>query len=430
MYRLNDIVEAFKPLVGWKWDASENNPDIENPAGEEITRSESGLYFQEAHPLLTLRAMRSIMPNGMEKKYPEWTYGYAGYKRGDIASHNKKAWWCTVDGAQETPGDGMQWIEYPLLVDYLNEVEERGIKNVIKRFVTERKHDLELRNLIDRRAFFDGMGRSGARVQNTGKLVGFEFVPLKSEATMKIEKIGLQFIGNQGDVTVYLFHTSSSEPIWSETFSFTAKNGSMQWFEIPEGIVLPYLKNGVEGTFYICYNQPDLPDFMEAINFQRDWSKEPCSSCNKGDARLWKSINRFVQVSPFVVSNFDGNLWSAEDVIYTPMNNYGLNFLISLECDATESIIKQKEDFAIAIQLQVASDALRALALNPDVKVNRVQYNADRNDILYETDGNGEGIKGLRGELERAYASLSFKKEGIAPYCLICKQKGIRIGSI
>ena len=58
MYRLNDIVSSFSSLVGWK--------------DTELSASESGLYFQEAHPLLTLRALRGVMPKDLLSKYPEY----------------------------------------------------------------------------------------------------------------------------------------------------------------------------------------------------------------------------------------------------------------------------------------------------------------------------------------------------------------------
>ena len=45
------------PLVGWMQDY-----DPEKYIENELTQTESGLYYQQAHPLLTLENIRAIMP--------------------------------------------------------------------------------------------------------------------------------------------------------------------------------------------------------------------------------------------------------------------------------------------------------------------------------------------------------------------------------
>ena len=143
-------------------------------------------------------------------------------------------------------------------------------------------------------------------------------------------------------------------------------------------------------------------------------------------------MSKFVQVSPFYVFDpeWDGHLWDLGDMMYDNTNNYGINLMFSIGCDVSDTMIAERINFANTIQLQVASDALRTLALNPEVSVNRVQYNADRDNILYETDGNGQGIKGLQGDLEHSYKALSFDTRGLDDFCLTCKSKGIRYGAI
>ena len=42
----------------------------------------------------------------------------------------------------------------------------------------------------------------------------------------------------------------------------------------------------------------------------------------------------------------------------------------TLGCGVTEGVLAEKAQFANVIQLQVATEALRTLALNPDVSVN------------------------------------------------------------
>lgn len=427
MYRLNNIVNSFKSLVGWE----KENTNID----EAITTSDSGLYFQEAHPLLTLRAMRGIMPEDYVSRYEEYS-STKTYAKGDkVRNYAGMVYKSLVDNNLDNGTiDENYWAEFDVLSDYLSELELRGIKKVATTFIRDKVLGMETKNIIDRRCLFDGTGRIEARIPNGKKLVGFEITPLRSGGiTTKIERIGLQFVGNTGDITMYLFHSSQKEAVWKKTFHYTKANGSFVWFDV-EDTFLPYVNDSINagGSWYLVYDQQALPDYMEGINFGRDWSREPCGTCNKGDLNLWRLMTRFVEFSPFYVNaeNWNGELWDINQNIYTNTLNYGINVMFSVGCDLTDTMIASRLSFANAVQLQVASDALRTLALNPEVNVNRVQYNADRNNILYETDGNGEGIKGLAGDLAKAYKALSFDTKGLDDVCLTCKSKGVRFGSI
>lgn len=425
MYRLADIVESFKGLVGWE----PENLTLD----EEIMNSDSGLYFQEAHPMLTLRAVRSIMPDDFIKRYPEWNADTV-YAKDVIVSSGNKAYRSLVSENSGGLLDADSWELFDPINDYLSSLETRGIKKVITRFVRDKVVGMESKNIIDRRCLFDGTGRIENRIENNGRLVGFEITPLRSDGvTVKLDRIGIQFTGNTGPVKFYLFNSSQKEPVATWEFEYTKGNGTFMWFDLSD-VYLPYVNDTMDagGSWYLVYNQSSLPDYMEAVNFGRDWSREPCGSCNKGDAQLYRVMSKYVDFSPFYVDveDWDETLWDIQGNMYSNTLNYGINLMFSVGCDISDIMIGERLDFANAIQLQVATEALRALALNPEVNVNRVQYNADRDNILYETDGNGQGIRGLNGELEKAYKALSFDTSGLSEVCLPCKKKGIRFGSI
>lgn len=421
MYRINEIVKSMLPLVGWSKGATEIDA--------RLTRSESGLYYQEAHPLLTLRAMRGIMPVDFIGRYEAYKQDVA-YAKDKVVSYQDKVYKSLVDNNTAMPTDKNAWEEYDMLSDYLEYLEEVGIKEVISRYVAEKVVGYETRNLIDRRCFFDNVGNINAREESKGRFVGYEINPHDNGgATLKAEKIGLQFVGNQGEVKLYLFHSSESEPVWVKTVNYSSRNGAMQWFDLDDTFFAK-IHNGKQGSWFLGYFQSELPDFMEAINVQRDWSREPCGTCNKGDVALWVMLNKYVQVSPFYVAGFEGEMWDIQNTMFTPGTNYGLNLQVSLACDLTDNILYFKNQFARCVQLQVAVDALKALVFNSEVRVNRVQYNADRNDILYALDGDGQGVRGLNGDLSKAYKALGFDTQGLDPMCMACHNKGIRIGTI
>lgn len=428
MYRINDIVNSFKTLVGW-----EQSRTGAFRIDDSLTTADAGIYYQEAHPLLTLRAMQGIMPEDWGEQYPLY-HADNVYNKGDIVKSsgtNYRSLKNNNTGHSLLAAEW--WEEYNPLSQYLDDLVETGIKKVVQRFVRDKVLGMETRNLIDRKTLFDGAGRIEARTKRQGRLVGFEINPLRTGgATMKIEKIGLQFVGNVGSITMYLFHSSKSEPVATKVFNYTSIHGTFQWFDVAEMFLPYYNEFGNGGTWYLVYNQNTLPNYMESVNFGRDWSREPCGTCNKGDVQLYRMLSQWVQLSPFYVdaTNWNGLLWDIEDNIYTPSDNYGINLQFSLGCDLSDFMISQRMMFANVVQLQVASLALKTLSLNPEVAVNRVQANADRNAILFEAEGDGMGIKGLNGELEKAYKALSYDTKGIDPVCLTCHNKGIRIGAI
>jgi len=417
MYRLNDIVSSFSTLVGWK--------------DTELSESRSGLYFQEAHPMLTLRALRGIMPKDLAEKYPPYDENATYSKDEKVRSGGKV--YVSIRDDNSSPVTSVDWREYDVLNDYLRYITERGIKKVITKFANEKVAGMETKNLVDRRTVFDGAGSKEAKVQNRGRLVGFELTPFRSNGiTTILNKVGVQFIGNTGDVKLYLFHSSQPEPIATKTVSITSDKGVFTWVDLDW--TLPYLSDDINagGAWYVVYHEANLPDYMESINFGRDWSREPCGTCNKGSAQLYRLMQKYITLAPFyaVENDWDEKLWDIEDNIYTPCNNYGMNFMFTMSCDITDTIITEAFQFASTIQLQVATDALRELALNPEVAVNRVQSNAERDNIMFEAYGNGEGIKGLQGELTLAYKALSVDLKGLDPICMGCHNKGVRYTSI
>lgn len=370
------------------------------------------------------------MPKDMADNYPAYD-AEKTYSKGERVNYAGTIYESLVDNNAEGV-ETASWKEIDLFVEYLKGMTVRGIKKAITRFMQDKIVGMESRNLVDKRTLFDGAGRKEAQVPNNGKLVGFEITPIRDNGiTTILDKVGLQFYGNIGKVKLYLFHSSQIEPLESIEVEYTG-NGGFMWFDL--GWTLPYVSEKINagGSWYIVYEQDKLAPYMQAINFGRDWSKEPCGTCNKGDAQLFRMMSKYVTLSPFYVAigDWDGKLWDISTNIYTYGNNYGLNFMLTMACDITEGVLAEKAQFANVIQLQVATEALRTLALNPDVSVNRVQSNAERDKILFELMGNGTGIRGMNGDLEKAYKALSIDTKGLDPICLGCHNKGVRYGSI
>lgn len=440
MIRINEICEALKNVCGW-----EQSYDPAKAIDDNLTQTESGLYFQGAHPLLTLDSMEAIMPDDWGIQYPVWD-ALTQWKQNKVVQYgndtngNKLFWKAKADNVGEEPTeDSLFWSKYNILSDFLERMTRNGIATAIQTFTQIKQLDKETRNLLERRTFFDGAGRIRATLQNNHKLVGFEIVPVRAMGvTAKIEKIGLQMTGGTGVVRMYLFHSSQIDPIKTFDLNFTVTNGGFQWFPLND-CYLPYIsdKNNAGGAWFLCYNQDELPAGMEAINVSKDWSREPCGTCNMGSVEVWRELTKYLQVTPFMYNAPETfaeypELWDIAYTMYTRTQNYGLNCEITIGCDLTDFIISQRQIFQTVIQRQVAAIALRTLAMNPNVRVNRNQSNAARMDILYELDGNTSSVRpgGLGYDLKKSYEALQIDTQGLDRICLACNNRGVRYRTV
>ena len=432
MYRISEIQNKLLHLVGW-----EQSFNPENAIDEAMTKSESGLTFQGAHPLCILDNVRAIMPDDFLFIYPSWEA--KKYAAGQKVRHNNKIW-VSINATQTEPINGnADWKEYNLLSDYLEKITRDGITKAIQTFTQIKGLEKETKNLLEFKTLFDGAGRLRATINNSNKIVGYEINPERSVGvTTKIERIGLQMTGATGVVRLYLFHTSKIDPVKTFDLDFTVTNGGFQWFNI-ENCFLPYMgeQTNAGGAWFLCYNQRDLPNGMEAINISKDWSREPCGTCNVGNIETWREITKYLQISPFMVQapeTFEQfpELWDNDNMLYTNTQNYGINVELSVGCDLTDFIISQRSIFQTVVQRQVAAIALRTMAMNPDVKVNRNQSNVSKMDILYELDGNTNGVRpgGLGYDLKKAFEVLELDTRGIDRLCLGCNNKGVKYRTV
>ena len=421
MIRIEQIQDALLHLVGW-----EQSYDPQAQIAKALTESESGLTFQQAHPMVTLENIKAVMPEQFMYQYPAWDKDME-YGKGAKVSHSAKVWESTDNHNEdnEPADDSEYWKEYDFMSVWLERLTRSAIAKTVQTFLQGKSLLRESKNLLERRSLFDGAGRLTNTIQNGQRLVGMEIVPAYSMGvTTKLERIGLQMTGATGTVTVYIFHSSQVDPFHTINFEVVKGNGTMEWKDLKD-VYLPYL--GDTGAWYAVYDQADLPEGMEAVNVTKDWSREPCGTCNRGSLEAWRALTKYVMVSPFRVNALETfaefpELWDIEDNVYTNTHNYGMNMVLSVGCDLTDFIIKQRAIFATVLQRQLAVDVIRTLAMNPQVRVNRHQSNASKEELLYEVDGNPQGrATGLGKDLRDAYAALDLDTRGIDRICLTCK---------
>lgn len=427
MIRIADIQDKMLHLVGWK--QSYDLSDI--MLSSNITQTESGMYFQQIHPLLTLDNLRSIAPDFQNFN---WQVHDANkvYKSGEVVRVDDSLYKAIQDVPAETDIlDSEYWTETNPFSEWLEEKTKASIVKLVNKFINMKLADKATKFLIENKILFDGTGRLTNKIENRNRLVGFEIDTVRSKGvTVKIDKIGLQMT-EPGSYTLYIFHSSNPEPIYTLTFEKTKAN-SLEWFKPKDDILLPYESANTDagGSWYLVYKQSELPENAQAIYKDRDWSTGPCKACSRSEFLAYQAWSRYIEVHPFYIS--EDEEFDQEIMNFTYDKNYGINLEVSAYCDLTDFIIKQRAMFQDVLSKQVAIDFLREFAYNPNVRTNRHSINASKLDILVELDGDSNSMRqsGLSYELDIALKALSISTQGLDRVCLPCVNNGIKYRSI
>lgn len=446
MVRANDIQDKLLHLIGWE----QNYDTSDLKISDALTVSESGLYFQQIHPLLTLQNMACIAPDFKNMNFEKYN-AKKSYSKGNVVEYDEKLYKALQKALNKQPDiESEYWVETNPFSEWLESKTKASIQKAIARYCNEKIAQGTYKTLCENRTLFDGTGRLVDVVKNRKNLVGFEIVPVRVKGvTTKINKIGLQFT-EPGEYTLYLMHSSMDAPVKIIKLNKIRKN-SIEWFSLND-VYMPYQSedNDAGGSWYLCYFQSELPEGSQAIRKDKDWSKEPCNSCSRREYLAWMTWSKYIEVHPFFVNeelveavNFNDDfnddfekqalhLWDVENNQYTYDNNYGLNLELTISCDITDFIIEQRMLFQDVIAKQVAVDMLREFAYNANVRTNRHSINASRLDILYEVDGDSSSMKksGLSYQLDMAFKAIKLSTEGIDRVCLPCKNNGVKYRTV
>lgn len=446
MVRANDIQEKLLHLIGWE----QNYDTSDLKISDALTVSESGLYFQQIHPLLTLQSMSCIAPDFKNMTFEEYN-AKKPYSKGNVIKYGSLLYKALQNSTGKQPDiESEYWVETNPFSEWLESKTKASIQKAIARYCNEKTVEGTNKPLCESRTLFDGTGRLVDTVKNKKNLVGFEIIPVRAKGvTTKINKICLQFT-KAGEYILYLMHSSMDAPVKIIKLN-KIRDSSAEWFTVDD-LYLPYQSedNDAGGSWYLCYFQSELPEGSQAIRKNKDWSKEPCGSCSRRELLAWMAWSKYLEIHPFFVNeelvdavNFNDDfnedfakcplhLWDVENNQYTYDNNYGLNLEVAVSCDITDFIIEQRMMFQDVIAKQVAVDMLREFAYNSNVRTNRHSINASRLDILYEVDGDSSSMKksGLSYQLDMAFKAIKLSTSGIDRVCLPCRNNGIKYRTV
>jgi hypothetical protein len=379
MFDPTTIQNCMVSLLGWRNDANPSVPQITDPA---LLQSDSGLIYNDFHPLLSIENIVNTIP---EDKGVE---------------------------------------------DYLNEKVAAGISKGLTKVVIEKKLNESTKTILNSSRLFDGVGRFQNTVISEGSFVGVEVEIFPSYgAKVIIDKLGLQFTSAQTNLPIYIFHTSQIDPIQTVSAT-TTKSNSLEWLTLSTPIDFSYLADEYVsgGMFYVGYFQDDITG--QAIKKDFNWLKGPCDTCRGGAnaMKIWNERLNFVRIVPVEVGASDLNGTQMFDYT-TRKYAFGLNMGVTVQCDISGYLCEQKFVLADLIGKQVAVDILNDM--KHSTRLNRLA-NVSQNMIIRDLEGDRETHEdGLAKRLSNSIKAVDFDFSMIDSPCLPCNKKfGVRKRSV
>lgn len=360
MYQVDLLRSQLLNLVGWR-------PDPKVVIDPALIQSESGLFFQDEHPLLTLENIRAFAPD--------------------------------FEGVVGDP-----------FSNWLKTQTEAGIIKGIQRIINDRIISRSAKGILDSRMVFS-QPVPQTFAPSDGRVVGFEIWPLRSYGVMvRIERIGMTFVTN-GTVNLRVFHSSSLSPVREIPLNYT-RAGQIQWFTLAEPLVLPYLSDttGSGGVWFLAYQRT-----MQAV-LNTDVSQT--------------GLQRFCRIKPFESKLPFALLWDYSHNEKS-MAAHGMNLQISVISDFTSFLIDQRSALTDIVSKSVAVHLLREMAFNPSAKISHRESNIRRVELLYEIDGDSTSLKksGLGYQLDQSIKALQLDWDDIDG-AVFKRPKGVKYRTI
>lgn len=127
MVRANDIQEKLLHLIGWE----QNYDTSDLKISDALTVSESGLYFQQIHPLLTLQNMSCIAPDFKNITFPEYN-SEKEYSKGNVVDYQGTQYKALQKAQGKQPDiESEYWVETNLFLNGSRAKQKQAFKRLL-----------------------------------------------------------------------------------------------------------------------------------------------------------------------------------------------------------------------------------------------------------------------------------------------------------
>lgn len=418
MYNIKAIQSGLFGLVGFRQNL---NPDFDKLTAELLT-SRSGLYFNDAHPLITVENIAASIPFDVQQ-YGEWNE-VENYSISDIVAEESKLYEAITLSNNKKPSESAdEWQETNALSIYLKQVAKIAAETVLADVFTQKKINYETKSVFEDLQLYEGTGNFNHKIIKNARFVGFDLTLKRMrDISVKINRVGLQLDTANPELQLYLYHSSQPEPIKTITVAAT-RPGYFQWHNVSE-VILNYVNetHNTGGSYILGYYEDDLSG--SAIELKNDLNSVPCGGCSAYNLGAWDKWSKYVEIHPFSVSttelNEERTLWDISQHNYNYATNFGINLSLTTSCDITDFVLRNESIFSAAIRNQVAVLLLQYIAFSTE---NRGVTERIRQLARYELDNKENNTPGLISKAEKALKALEFDLSDLSSVCLPCVKK-------
>lgn len=376
MFDSTFVKACYDKIIGLKSD----NFDQCLPKFSRLGDSISELYVDELSDLkiLSLENLIDVIPNFSERNYPIWD-SLTTYNAGDIVIYEsltnssiRNAYKCLNNLVTSDPSiDTVNWIS--LVEEYLLESRNKAITGFFREITTQAQINENTKELLKVTDLYNYDYANLQQIQKQGRFVGLRFRMIAGEKVTILHKIAMTLSALQANLNVYLYHESQTTPL--ATFNFTnISSGFFNWLNMPTPTTDYKLFNKIDtlspnGYFYLGYYEDDLDLGVNALSKEIVWSynKSNCSSCTiRTDLFYLKNeVRPFFEVMPFYFAadaiNVSRNLPDLTK-IQMSSHTFGFNLQISITCNISYFLCRNKQQFAYPLQVYWAKSLLTEMS--------------------------------------------------------------------
>lgn len=369
MFNISDLSTCFAGLVGFKQSNDPSYPVINSA----LSKSDSGLYVEGAHPLITQENIYAVAPEFGSFTYPNWVTGV--YPLNAIVLHSGKKYRAIQDVTAEIANPvtaTTYWLEIDPYNDWLLNIYNQSISQLCYDLINYKKIAGVGKSLLDSMRLYEGFGTLSSKIVKRDRFVGWEvYVNNIENISIQINKLGFQGDTANPDFHLYLYHSSQKEYLKRVQINFD-KPSSFQWKELEDVILNFYSANhDTDGVFYIGYYENEL--LGQAITREMNISSAPCAGCDRYNIDAFNKWSKRVKLKAISIDSSyldeDKHLFDTSKVIEHADTNFGMNLAITVKCDLTDFFCSNKSLFADALQKQVALNILNKMAFSTKINV-------------------------------------------------------------
>lgn len=410
MYTHRKIVECLRGLIGFG--QSYNNDIL--LIDKDLQTSYSDLFVDRLHPLFTYENILSVTKHFDKEVVRAWN-STTLYMPGDIAKSGSTYYRALKESTNRLVSVTTYWLPTTLFSGYLRKVYDQACVNLVRAVFTKKKINEVAKTLLTDTQVYEGQGNLADKVIKAGRFVGFKIRIRYTHTVVDLQEIGLQLTQAQNPMLVYLFHSESNDPV--KIISYSHNNSyTLQWVSPTSEIIL----DKTTGFYYLGYFENDLTG--QAIDKTMTFkNRQACYTCGPGagrDAALYEQWNKYIDIQPFYLSNYDTpEIWDEQDELYISDSNFGLNMRIAVRCEISEVLCRNRNVLIDALGHQLTVDLLKEMSFS--LRVNPAQL-AIASLAVGALDNQENKAPGEKALLEEAIKAVSLDFSNISKVCLPC----------